>query len=70
MDKYKEIIFDASNNKIIERPYTEAEIIEHKKIEAEAIELAKKLTVKENARKSALNKLIDLGLTEEEIAAL
>jgi hypothetical protein len=63
-------IFDGETSLVIEREMTESEIAEHK---ADLVELeAKKVEedAKVAARKSALAKLAELGLTEEEIAAL
>lgn len=66
----KEKIYNAITGEITWRDYTDEEIatVELAKKEAEArikIELDRQAK-----RQSALNKLIDLGLTEEEIAAL
>jgi len=63
-------IVDTTNNTITERPLNEQELKQYEKdrtkSEAFFTEEAKKTII----RNSALAKLIDLGLTEEEIAAL
>jgi len=70
MSEYKEIIFNIQDGTITERPYTAEEIAEveiaTKKLAVEAAEMEKKAVLK----KAAHQKLLDLGLTEEEIAAL
>ena len=70
MTEYKEVIFNLENGTVEERAYSEAEIAQVKKGEQEAKAIEAELVAKEAARQSALSKLIDLGLTEEEIAAL
>jgi hypothetical protein len=67
---YNEKIVDTITGEITIREYTPEEVAE---VEA-AIEKARlkreEAKAREDARQSALSKLIDLGLTEEEIAAL
>lgn len=66
---YKEQVYDATTGEITWRDYTPEEIalVEQTKAIAEA--KAKELINKEVTRQAALNKLIDLGLTEEEVKA-
>lgn len=67
---YQEKIMNIQTGEITWRDYTSEEIAEVEKAQAEA---TKKMVQEKNLqakRQSALNKLIDLGLTEEEIAAL
>lgn len=70
MTEYKEIIFDIVTGEVSERPYTTAEIAEAKKAEVEAEKLNAEAIARAEIRKSALAKLLALGLTEDEIAAL
>lgn len=67
---YKEKIINGATGEITWRDYTEQEIAQ---VEL-ALENARKEKIESDKkaaqRQSALNKLIDLGLTEEEIAAL
>lgn len=67
---YKEKIVDSVTGNETWRDYTAAEIaeVEKAKLENEARLLAD--LEHQAKRQSALNKLIDLGLTEEEIATL
>lgn len=67
---YYEKIVDTVNNQEIIREFTKEEI---KQMQENAVldkARHEELLKKQLARQSALNKLIDLGLTEEEIAAL
>jgi DNA-binding NarL/FixJ family response regulator len=67
---YKEKIINHETGNITWRDYTPEEIAE---VEANIIEAKKRAdeeAEKLAKRQSALSKLIDLGLTEEEIAAL
>ena len=67
---YKEKIINHETGEITWRDYTEEEI---KAVELAKVEAKKRVDAMntiENMRQSALSKLIDLGLTEEEIAAL
>lgn len=67
---FKEKIVNVITGEETWRDYTPEEIatVEEAKIKAE--KEIKELAEREAKRQSALNKLIDLGLTEEEIAAL
>lgn len=67
---YKEKIINIQTGEEIYRDYTVDEINEVKKAQAQAELENSKIEQKTAARQSALSKLIDLGLTEEEIAAL
>lgn len=70
MAKYFERIIDLQTGKETIRDYTAAEVAE---VEAAIIEAATRtaqIEAKATAKASALAKLIELGLTEEEIAAL
>lgn len=59
-------IHDANTGETIDRPMTDEEADTYTK----SIELTKKVDNLEHAkRQSAVNKLIDLGLTEEEVKA-
>lgn len=67
---YREKIYNIQTGEESYRDYTEIEIeIAKKAEEKEALRIAN-FQNKEKIRQSALSKLIDLGLTEEEIAAL
>jgi hypothetical protein len=61
---------DASTGEINERPFTYDEVALHQAMQADAKARHAEQQAKETARKSALAKLADLGLTAEEIAAL
>lgn len=63
-------IHDTGTDKVIEREMTDAEHAQYLKDLEQSQNEKTYLEQKRNARQSALNKLIDLGLTEEEIAAL
>ena len=67
---YKEKIYNINSGEITWRDYTSEEIAQiedaQKKAENELIDIKKR----EIKRKSALAKLVALGLTEDEIAAL
>lgn len=63
MEYIKKTVNSQTGEEVIE-PMTEEEIAEAKKAHEEANK------PKVDLRQQALNKLIDLGLTEEEIAAL
>lgn len=67
---YQEKIINIQTGEITIRDFTEEEIAEAKKNEVEHKKLLEEIEKKEELRRTALNKLIDLGLTEEEIAAL
>lgn len=70
----KEKIYDATTGEEIIIEFTKAELSEYKAKEAEVIAMAEAenqaIAEKEAARKSALEKLAALGLTEAEIQAL
>lgn len=67
---YKEKIIDLATGQETWRDYTPEEIAEVEKAQKETETRNKELAAKEATRQRALAKLIDLGLTEEEIAAL
>jgi len=67
---YKEKIVNLETGEEIWRDYTPEEIAEVEKAKKEAEARSAELAEKEAIRQRALAKLIDLGLTEEEIAAL
>jgi DNA-binding NarL/FixJ family response regulator len=64
------VIFDAATGEVTERPLTSDEIVELEKMQAEAEAQRAEADAKLAARESALAKLAELGLTEEEIGAL
>jgi DNA-binding NarL/FixJ family response regulator len=64
------VIVDALTGETIERELTAEEIAEHKEMQAEAKRRQAEQDAKAAARTSAIAKLADLGLTEEEIASL
>lgn len=67
---YKEKTINIETGEETWRDYTPEEIAEVEKAKAEIeLKIAEEKNRQEK-RQSALNKLIDLGLTEEEIAAL
>lgn len=67
---YREKIINIQTGEETWRDYTSEEIAEVEKAKAEIeLKIAEEKRRQEK-RQSALNKLIDLGLTEEEIAAL
>lgn len=68
--EYVEKIVDATTGEITIRPYTKEEIAEVELAQKELLEKMAIIEERKAKRQSALNKLIDLGLTEEEIAAL
>ena len=61
---------DAETGETEEREYTAEEIAEHEIMQAEASARQKEQEAKAAARASALAKLGELGLTEEEVASL
>ena len=67
---YIEKIINVTTNEEVIREYTAEEIAEAKKGEKEAKDRVAKSLEAQNLRQSALAKLLALGLTEEEIAAL
>jgi len=63
-------ICDGITGEVTERPLTADEIAEREVMQAEAEARQAEAEAKTAARASALAKLAELGLTEEEIAAL
>ncbi len=66
----KAVIVDASTGEVIERDFTDEEIVKHEAQMALEDSAKSAQDAKAAARESALAKLADLGLTAEEIAAL
>jgi hypothetical protein len=66
----RKIEFNVATGKIIEKNMTDEEIAQVEKQKLVFDLEQKEILIKEKARLSAQAKLIDLGLTEEEIAAL
>jgi hypothetical protein len=66
----KALIFDAETGQTIERELTAEEIAEREEMQAKAEQQIAEQEAKAAARTSALAKLAELGLTEEEVAAL
>ena len=64
------VFIDAQTGEITERPLTAEEIAEREEMQAQAEAREAEQEAKTNARANALAKLAELGLTEEEIAAL
>jgi hypothetical protein len=64
------VIFDAATGETTERPLTADELAEHAAIQAEAQARQAEQDAKAAARVSALAKLKELGLSQEEIEAL
>ena len=64
------VILDGFTGKTIERELTAEEIAEREEMQAEVEAQKAEQEAKAAARASALAKLADLGLTEEEVAAL
>jgi FMN-dependent NADH-azoreductase len=62
--------FNGETGEIVERELTAEDIAELEAIQAEALTRQAEAEAKAAARASALAKLADLGLTEEEVAAL
>ena len=63
-------IYDGNTGETIEREMTAEEILEHKEAQTQAQTQAQEINAKNSARASALVKLAELGLTEEEVGAL
>jgi hypothetical protein len=61
---------DAATGEVIERPLNDEEIADRKAMQAAQKAAEAEAKAKADARVSALAKLAELGLTEEEIAAL
>ncbi|WP_395772743.1 hypothetical protein [Arenimonas sp.] len=64
------VIFDAATGEVTERPLTAEEIAEREAMQAEAEARQAEQDAKAAARVSALAKLKELGLSQEEIEAL
>ena len=64
------VIFDAATGEVTERPLTADEIAEREVWQAEAQARQAEAEAKATARVSALAKLKELGLSQEEIEAL
>lgn len=67
---YQEKIINIQTGEITIRDFTEEEIAEAKKNELEHKKLLQEIEKRELMRQSAITKLLALGLTEDEIAAL
>jgi hypothetical protein len=70
MSDYVAVEFDALTGETIQREFTADEIKQHKADVASNKKREAEIESKATARKSALAKLAELGLTEAEIAAL
>jgi hypothetical protein len=70
IETFTEIVFDIENDTVIERDFTEQEVVALLAVRAEIAQQLQETDSKAAARESALAKLADLGLTAEEIAAL
>ena len=66
----KVTIVNAETGETIERPFTADEISDLQTLEVEQAEREAEAQAKADARTSALAKLADLGLTQDEINAL
>ena len=66
----KTVIFDAATGETIERPLTAEEVAEREAMQAEHEARQAEAEAKATARESALQKLKELGLSQEEIEAL
>lgn len=66
----KILVINAETNEVFERELTPEEVAEHKEQLATILAQKAAQEAKAAARASALAKLAELGLTEEEIAAL
>lgn len=66
----KALIVDAITGESYERPLTAEEIADREAMALEQAEREAQAQAKANARESALAKLADLGLTQDEINAL
>ena len=64
------LFVDVATGEVIKRDFTEEEIAQHEEMQAQQQTLVVEQEAKAAARTSALAKLADLGLTEEEVAAL
>ena len=70
MSKPTKIVVDCSNGDVTEIELTDAEIAAQQLANEEIATIQAGLEAKQQARQSALAKLVELGLTDEEIAAL
>jgi hypothetical protein len=70
MEKLIATDINAETGEVIEREFTELEIKEHEAMQLAYKKEQAKIEAQAKARKSALAKLAELGLTEEEIASL
>lgn len=68
-EEFKEVIYDIATGETTERLYTKKEIDEIMKERAKNAVALQEILAKENLKKSANEKLLALGLTEEEIQA-
>jgi len=66
----KAVIVNVATGEVIERDFTEEETAQHEEMQAAEQARQAEADAKAAARVSALAKLADLGLTEEEVAAL
>jgi hypothetical protein len=66
----KAVIFDVATGETNERPLTAHEIAEYQTVQQQQQALEAEAQAKADARLSALAKLADLGLTQDEINAL
>ena len=64
------VIFDAATGETTERPLTAEEVAEREAMQAEHEARQAEAEAKATARASALQKLKELGLSQEEIEAL
>jgi DNA-binding NarL/FixJ family response regulator len=64
------VIHDLETNQVIERQMTDDEIADRNKIQVEYKQKQDELKAQSETRKSALQKLAALGLTDKEIASL
>jgi DNA-binding NarL/FixJ family response regulator len=69
-DKLTTTEFSVETGETIIRPLTQEEIVEREQLQADQSALEAEQEAKIAARQSALAKLAELGLTEDEIAAL
>jgi hypothetical protein len=70
MEELKALIVDAATGESYERPLTAEEISDREVMQTEAVARQAEQDAKAAARISALEKLSELGLTQEEIEAL
>ena len=70
MEELKALIVDAITGESYERPFTSEEIADREATALEQVEREAQAQAKADARESALAKLADLGLTQDEINAL